>query len=231
MRKRKHKLIGIIGGQGPASTTDLYMRIISFCQKNFGEKRIKDYPPVIIYSVPTPDLIRKVKDEKVTFKLIKQAVKYLEGDGCDLIIIACNSLQYFLNGLQKSVKVPVIGIVPIVAEYVKKKGYMNVGILATSTTIKKKIYAEPLNKIGVNVLKPDVKGQKKVEDAIYGVIGGINTKKYTKIIKHVIADLQKNGAEAVLLACTEISMIINQLDTKMPLIDCSELYARHIAMI
>lgn len=228
---KKYKTIGIIGGQGPSSTADFYMRIVKYYQDNFAASYVRDYPPMIIYSVPTPDLVESVEDGELTFQLISNAVKKLEQDGADFIIIACNSLQYLNDKLQVLVKIPIMGIAPIVAEFVRNKGYNAVGILATDTTIKKKIYDPYLDKKAIRPLIPEQSDQKNVEEVIISELGGRTTIKETKKLKNIVEKLQKVGAEAILLACTELPLVIKQQDVNIPLIDCNELYAVEAAKL
>ena len=111
----KYKTIGIIGGQGPSSTADFYMRIVKYFQDNFGARYVRDFPPMIIFSVPTPDLVERIEDEEKIFNMVTDAIKKMENDGCDFIVIACNSLQYLNKRLQDEIKIPIIGIAPIIA--------------------------------------------------------------------------------------------------------------------
>ncbi len=225
----KYKTIGIIGGQGPASTADFYMGIVKYYQESFGARYVRDFPPMIIFSVPTPDLVESVEDEEMTFSLIAEATKKLERDGSDFIIIACNSLQFFIERLQVFVKIPIIALSPLVAKHVKDKGYKIVGILSTDTTIKKKIYDSYLAEKGIQLVTPNEIDQNSVEEVILNEIGGTSGIKDTEKLKKVIDNVQKAGAEAILLACTELPLVIKQQDVSMPLIDCNELYIQKAA--
>lgn len=225
----KYKTIGIIGGQGPVSTADFYMRIVKYYQNNFGAKYVRDFPPMIIFSVPTPDLVENVEDEETTFAMVADATKKLELDGSDFIVIACNSLQYLIERLQTLVKIPIISIAPIVADYVKDKNYKTIGILATDTTVKKDIYGKLLKSIGIDFIAPNETDQKVVENVILNEIGGKTSIEDTKKLREVISNLQNKGAESILLACTELPLVIKQTDTDIPLIDCNEIYAQEAA--
>ena len=226
---QKYKTIGIIGGQGPVSTADFYLRIVKYYQVNFGARYVRDFPPMIIFSVPTPDLVESVEDEETTFSLIAEATKKLERDGSDFIIIACNSLQYFIERLQTTVKIPIIGIAPLIAEYIKDKGYKTVGLLATNTTIKKKIYEFYLGEKGIQLITPGEIDQNSVTEVILNEIGGISGVKEMKKLKKVVDSVRKAGAEAILLACTELPLVIKQQDVSITLIDCNELYIQKAA--
>lgn len=227
----KYKTIGIIGGQGPVSTADLYMRIIKYYQDNFGAKYVRDFPPMVIFSVPTPDLIESIEDEETTFSMIADATKKLEQNGCDFIIIACNSLQFFIERLQPLVKIPIISIVSIVKGYIKNKDYKTIGILATDTTIRKDIYGKFLKSADIKLLIPNEADQKTVEEIILNEIGGKASINDTIKLKNIISNLEKHGAESILLACTELPLVIKQAEVGIPLIDCNELYAQGVAKL
>jgi len=144
-----HKTIGIIGGQGPASTIDIYNRIITYYQDKFGARYISDYPPMVIFSIPTPTLVKSIANEEKTFSTLFNAIKGLEREGSDFIIITCLSLQYFINKLQDQTKIPIISMSPILAKYIKHKNYKTVGVLGTYTTIKKRICDKSLKELGI----------------------------------------------------------------------------------
>lgn len=227
----KYKTIGIIGGQGPVSTADLYMRIVKYYQDNFGAKYVRDFPPMIIFSVPTPDLIEGIEDEETTFSMIADATKKLEQNGCDFIIIACNSLQFLIERLQTLVKIPIISIASIVEGYIRNKDYKTIGILATDTTIKKDIYGKLLKSAGIKLLIPNEADQKNVEKIILNEIGGKASINDAIKLKNIISNFEKHGAESVLLACTELPLVIKQSEVGIPLIDCNALYAQGVAKL
>ncbi|OGG09075.1 hypothetical protein A3J20_04975 [Candidatus Gottesmanbacteria bacterium RIFCSPLOWO2_02_FULL_42_29] len=227
----KYRTIGIIGGQGPVSTADIYMRIIKYYQDKLGVRYIRDYPPIIIYSVPTPDLVKSVEDEKTTYLAVAKVTRQLEKDGADFIIIACNSLQFLIDKLQSLVKIPIVGIVPIVSAYVNKTGYKTVGLLASDTVIKREVYGKHLNNFGIKVILPDQSDQIVAEEIMLNEIGGKSGVEDKRKLKGIISNLQTAGAETVLLACTELPLVIKQKDVEIPLIDCNELYAIEAAKL
>lgn len=225
----RYKTIGIIGGQGPTATADIYLRIIKYYQDHFKTRHVGDFPPMIIFSVPTPDLVEKIEDEEKIFKLIGEAIKKLEKDGSDFIIIACNALQYLLTKFQALVKIPIIGIATTIAEHIVNKGYKTVGILAADTTIRKKIYDPFLQEKGIKLIKPNQTDQKNIETIILDEYSGKTNTINTEKIKRIVKKLYGNGAEAILLACTELPLILTQQNIDIPLIDCNEIYARKAA--
>ncbi len=225
------KTIGIIGGQGPISTADFYMRIVQYYQDKFGAKLLQDYPPMVIFSVPAPDLISGVENEEITYNMMADATKKLERDGCDFIVIACNSTQFLNDRLQALVKIPIVGIADVVAKHVKEKGYKIVGVLGTYTTVNKNIYGGVLGKDGAKTIAPSADDQKIVEQVILNENAGSISQEDKMKLMGVMKNLQSQGAEAMLLACTELPLLIKQIDTDIALVDCNELYAVETAQL
>jgi aspartate racemase len=219
------KTIGIIGGQGPVSTADFYMRVVKYYQDNYGAKLLQDYPPMIIFSVPAPDLISGVENEEVTYQMMADASKKLEHDGCAFIVIACNSSQFLNDKLQSLIKIPIIGIADVTAKYLHAKGHKKVGVLGTYTTINKNIYGDALDKYGIKVINPNADDQKIVEQVILNENAGEMSDADKNKLIAVMKNLQSQEAEAMLLACTELPLLISQSDTDIKLVDCNELYA------
>jgi len=222
------KKIGILGGMGPGGTAELYMKIVGYFQKNFNAKYDSDFPSFIIFSVPIPDVVESVKNEKKVLEMLSEACNGLEREGCDFIVIACNTVQYLLSNLRKTVKIPIIGIAEVNAIYVKGK-YRKIGILETKTMIEKEVYDEELKKIGADIIKPDEINQEKLTRIIMNILAGKITEK-EDLIK-VINFLKSRGAEVVLIACTDLPLIISQKDVDIPLIDCTQIYADEAARL
>lgn len=228
MNKKK---IGILGGMGPEALSDMYMLICKYYQIEFGAKYDKDFPPMIMYSIPIPDVVESLENEQETLEILIQASKTLQDDGCDFIVIACNSVQFLLDDIRKEINIPIIGIAQTVARDIKPKGYKSVGILATQTTVKKRFYSIELNKVGISVITPDDKEQALVTETIMKQLAGKASDNETKILVGVINSLVEKGAEAILIACTDLPLVVTQKDTQIPIINCTEIYANETARI
>ena len=223
------KTIGILGGMGAEATVDLYMGIWKYYQENFGAKYDKDFPPVIIYSVPIPDVVESLENEKTTLDMLTHTAQTLEKGGCDFIVIACNTVQFLLEDIRKSVSIPVVGIAKVNADYLDGKGYKKAGILSTKVTIDKKIYEKDLNNIGIELIKPDEVDQSIVTEVIMTQLAGKTSRAETDKLVLVINNLKQKGAEVVLLACTDLPLVIKQEDSQVPIVNCTETYANETA--
>jgi len=181
---------------GPEATIDLYSKIIKIWQKN-GALYDSDFPEIIIYNLPLPDIVENPEDkEKIKSFLIK-GVKKLESAGSSFIAVPCNSACFFIKDMRKSVSIPIISI----PELIKGK---NLGILGTEFTIKNKLYK--------NTINPAKKQQKQITKVIMNILAGKKTEQDRDIIIKIIEDLKSKGAKKVILGCTELPLLIKRLD-------------------
>jgi aspartate racemase len=224
--KNNYKKIGIIGGMGPEAMTDLYMKIVNYFQENFGAKYDRDFPEFFLHSVPVPDVVESLENESETLRMLSDSAKKLQKNGCDFIVIACNSVQFLLEQIRKSVSISVVGIAQANAEYIHQKGLKKIGILATKTTIGRNVYDEDFEKFGISLVRPNDKDQKIVTEVIMTQLARKITPKDKSALISVIGNLKKEGAEAILLACTDLPLVIQKTDIGIPLIDCNEIYAK-----
>lgn len=213
------KIIGILGGMGPEATADLYLRII----KATPVKRDQDHPRVIIYSnskvpdrtaailgtgpSPMPELIR--------------AGKRLEEAGADFIIIPCNTAHYFIDQLQKELRVPILHMIRLSAAKAKKS-YPKVrkaGLLATDGTVKSGLYKQAYAEAGIDTLEPGAEKQVDVMKAIYQFIKAGNLIDGGLLLHGVANDLIAAGAELIICGCTEVSLVLKEGDLSVPILD------------
>ena len=216
---------------GPEATMDLYMKIVKWFQAEKNAKYDDDFPAFAIESVPIPDVVEKIKNENVILGMISSAAIRLESSKCKFIVIACNSVQYLLPEIQKKVNIPILGIAAVNTKYLIEQGYKRVGILGTETTINKKVYDNELEEAKINLIGPSSKEQAFVTQAIMEQLcGKISTDTKNRLLQ-VINNLRKQKIEAILLACTELPLILQQRDSDLPLIDCTKIYADETAKL
>ncbi len=227
----KYKTIGILGGMGAEATVDLYMGIWKYFQENFNAKYDYEFPPVIIYSVPIPDVVESLQNEEETLRMLQDTALTLEKAGCAFIVIACNTVQFLLDKIRSSVTIPIIGIAEVTAKYLTGKGYKRIGILATKATIEKGVYNEALSINNIELMSPSKDDQQVVTKVIMNQLAGKATQEDTEALKGVINNLSSQGAQGIILACTDLPLVISQKDSEVPIIDCTRLYADEAAQI
>lgn len=223
------KLIGIVGGVGPEASNKFCELLIEL---SLGNKD-QDVMPFIHYSNPKiPDRTKAILygGEDPTNAFIDSCLK-LEKAGADLLIIPCNTGHYFLPKIQKKVSTPILNMISLLSKEIKQGKIKKVGILATTGSIKSKVFQNELEKIGVESIIPNEEDQENlVMEAIYGGHGikSGNKNESKKLLLMASKKLLDQGAEAIILGCTEIPLVLNQEDFNIPVYDPMEISAKKI---
>jgi len=219
---QKKKTIGMLGGMGPGASASLYNKIIKYAQYKYNAVQDFDYPPLVIYSLPLEgfDETGIVDGESVKKQLV-QGVQKLESAGCDIIIIACNTVHIYYDIMQKAIDVPILNIVNETKKKVQKAGYNKVGLLASESTNQLNLYQNKFSKDGIEIISANKDQQKIINAVIENVMGGNQGIEDVIALKSVIRSYVRQGAEAVILGCTEIPLAINQTDTDVELFDAT----------
>ena len=205
------KTVGIIGGLGPQTSAEFGLEVINLCLK----KNKKQRPPILSWNVPMPikverDLIRKNIGEKRYLSFLIKAAKTLEKAGPDFLVLPCNSMHIFIEEIRDSVKIPMLSIVDETLLFIKKRKISKVGILATSTTIKKNLFQKRLKAIGVKTVIPDKRQQKKIDKIIHNLVMGEQNPEDKIIIDQIIESMKIKGIRNIILACTDLQLIIKE---------------------
>lgn len=227
MVKNKHKTIGILGGMGPEASANLYSKMIKYSQNKYGAVQDFDYPPIIIYSLPLIGFDETgIVDKEGVKKQLIEGVKRLESAGCELIIIGCNTVHIFYKEMQSSVKIPILNIIEETKKEVLKFGYKKVGLFASETTTNTNLYQSKFKEEGIEVIQPNKVQQKTLNKVIEHVMGGNQKVDDIIVLKDIARDYLKQGAEAVVMGCTEIPLAINQSHTDIKLFDTIEIIVK-----
>lgn len=202
------KTVGIIGGLGPETTSEFYLEIIFSCyQKNKLQR-----PPILIWNVPLEykieeDLITKAVGEERYIPYLIEAAKRLENGGADFLVMPCNSLHKYILEIRNSVRIPVLSIIEETAIFLKNKNINEIGIIATLSTIKSKLYEDYLNKNQIKQITPTESEQKQIGMLINNLV----LKRYDDIdrrkLNEIITNLSKTGLTTIILACTDLQLL------------------------
>lgn len=223
----KEGIIGILGGMGPEATADLFHKII----KNTEAVRDQDHLRVLVDSNPKiPDRTPAMLDTgESPLPMMIETAKNLEKAGADFIVIPCVSAHYFIEELRKGIAIPVISIIDEVTREITRSypGMGRVGLLATTGTIKVRLFQDRLHEVGIEVLVPSPQNQKNlVMSAIYGVkAGSISPENREKILK-ASKELIEKGAKGIIGGCTEVPLVVQQRDMEVPFFDCLDILAQ-----
>ena len=220
-----HKKIGIIGGMSPESTITYYQYITHQYTQRYGDFA---YPPVLIYSVSFQDYVDWPNAGRwdLVAKGLSKAAQHLEDAGADVILIATNTMHIVFDEVQKKVKTPMLNLLDVVGDAVQQKGIKKVALLGTRFTMESDFYPKALAAKGVEVLVPEPEARAFVNRVIYEelVAGKILPQSKAGYIE-IIKKLEQDGAEGVILGCTEIPLLVNKNDTQLPIFDTTILHA------
>jgi aspartate racemase len=220
-----YKKIGIIGGMSPESTVEYYQYITRTYTRRFDDY---GYPDILIYSVsfqPYVDWPNQDRWDLVAGGL-SEAAQQLEKAGADFIIIATNTMHLVFDQVQASVGVPMISLLDAVGDAIQAQGLKTVGLLGTRFTMEQPFYRDALTKRAITVLVPDAADRTLVNRVIYeeltaGEIHAESRAEYVRIIQH----LSTQGAQGVILGCTEIPLLVSESDVGLPLFDTTRIHA------
>ena len=222
----QEKIVGILGGMGPESTADFFLKII----KTTPVRKDQDHLRIMMDNNPKiPDrTLALLGKGKSPLEEVERTIHNLERAGAEIIAMPCNTLHYYYDELQNSTSVPIINMISETAAYIYGiyPNIKKIGLLATTGTIDVGIYHKALKEI--EVITPDEEGQKKVMKAIYGERGikaGYTQRNPRKDILEVAEVLVKEGAEVIIIGCTEISLVLNQEDLSVSLINPLQILA------
>ncbi len=206
------KTVGIIGGLGPETTSEFYLRIISLCHQKNKTAR----PPILMWSIPLDyqieeDLITKAIGEERYVPYLVEAAKRLENGGADFIVIPCNSVHVFINEVRAAVTIPVLSIVEETVTALKSKEITQVGLLATKTTIKRNLYEEKLQANGIAVAHINDPQQEKIGEIINRLVLKQENEADRAELIEMIDGFISQGVTNILLACTDLQLLVPQM--------------------
>ena len=215
--------IGILGGMGPEATALFFYKIIKLTPAKFDQEHLK----IIIYNNPqVPDRTEAILN-RTTDKLIaeiKEGILFLDRAKVNIIVIPCVTVHYFFEKIKCFTNIPILNIIEETTLYIQNNypKINKVGLLATTGTIKSKIFHKMLYSKNFQLIVPDEKNQVKLMESIYGNKGikSGNADKYTKQrIIRLAYDLIEKGAEVIIGGCTEIPLLISHKDLPVPFVD------------
>ena len=224
----EYKVIGILGGMGPEATVDLYNHII----KLTPALKDQDHIPTLIFSNPKiPDRTASInteKSEKIV-RFLQESARILKDGGADFIVMPCNTAHNYYSEIKAAVNIPVIhmikeAVLHLVEQY---PGAKEVGLLATTGTLKSKLYQEFLRRQNIEAVIPDERVHNEfVMKAIYAIKSGKVEKNAESLLKQAISTLRKPAQEIVIMGCTEIPLALPESYNDVTLINPAKILAK-----
>lgn len=220
------KTLGMIGGMSWESTATYYRLINEGVKRECGGLHSAK---IILYSVDFAEIedlqVKSMWDD--AGKIIGHAAVKLEQAGADSLMICTNTMHKVVDQVSGRISIPLLHIADATAEKIIEDGVNCVGLLGTSFTMEQEFYRGRLEKkFGLQVVTPETRDRKIVHDVIFkelclGRILPESRREYKRIVEELI----KKGAEAVILGCTEISLLLRPEDSYLKLYDTTALHA------
>lgn len=220
------KTIGMIGGMSWESTSSYYKALNEGVKKSLGGLHSAK---ICLFSVDFQEIeiLQRQGDWKKAAEILSKAAISVESGGADFLLICTNTMHKVAPEISKSISIPILHIADATAENLRKDKVGCVGLLGTRFTMEQGFYKDRLSdKYGIEVLVPNEDDRNTVNDIIYSelCLGKLSKSSRDKYLK-IIDDLHRKGAEAIVLGCTEIALLIQQHHTNIPLYDTTTIHA------
>ncbi|HHY73385.1 MAG TPA: aspartate/glutamate racemase family protein [Bacillus bacterium] len=219
------KTIGLIGGMSWESSLEYYRIINEEVKNRLGGLHSAK---CLLYSVDFEEIERfQAKGEwEEAGKLLGDTAFSLEKAGADFIIICTNTMHKVIEYIEEKITIPILHIADATANQIKKSNISTIGLLGTKYTMEQDFYKSRIELNGIKVLVPKSSEREMVNKVIYeelclGNIQQSSREYYKKVIKNLVAD----GAEGIILGCTEIGLLVKQEDSEVPLFDTTVIHA------
>lgn len=219
------KIIGLIGGLTWFSTLDYYRLLNEMVNEKKGGAAAAE---IIIYSVNF-EIIKVLTEENrwdEIAKIMGIVAKKIEAAGADCILIGANTMHKVADEIQKEVRIPILHVAKKVAEEINKQQLTTVALLGTKYTMQQGFYTEKLSQQGINTIVPNEEEIEFINNAIYTEMGkGIFLQETKTNFLTIINRLISQGAQGIILGCTEIPILIKQKDCPVPVFDTTRIHA------
>lgn len=218
------KTIGLIGGMSWESTASYYRLINQHVKAKLGGLHSAK---VCLYSLDfhQVEALQSSANWDGAADLLIDAAKNIEAGGADFFLICTNTMHKVAQQLESQVSIPLLHIADATARELLADGVSKVGLLGTAFTMEQAFYKDRLIENGIEVVVPSKAARKIVHDVIYDelCVGEINNDSRHSYL-NIVDQLAEQGAQAIILGCTEIGLLINQAQTSVRLYDTTEIH-------
>lgn len=221
------KRIGVVGGLSAESTTHFYSALTHEYIDRFGDA---NYPEIVLFSVRFQkfmDLSNSGKWQAFADGIL-EALNVLKLANVDFAVIAANMPHVVFDQVQSTANLPLEHIADAVAADAKRANYERVALLGTVQTMRATFYQSRLAAVGMDCLVPTDDEQHVIQGFLERELFlGIASTEATQAFVHIVTSLKRRGAQAVILGCTEIPLILDNLNSPLPVLDSMQILVRH----
>jgi len=219
------KTIGLIGGMSWKSTAEYYRVINKYINRKLGGVHSAK---IIIFSFDFEEIEQLQHQGRwdEAAEVMIDAAQRIERGGADFVLICTNTMHKLADLVRDNINIPLLHIVDVTANEIKIKGLRKAGLLGTKFTMEEDFYRKRLLEYGLEVIIPEQIERGILHQIIYEelALGKVKESSRQKC-KEIINKLADNGAEGVILGCTEIPLLIKQKDSNIPLFDTTQIHA------
>ncbi|AXK52144.1 aspartate/glutamate racemase family protein [Pseudomonas protegens] len=220
------RTIGLIGGMSWESSAEYYRLINQQVRDQLGPLRSAR---LLMYSVdfgPVEQAQHAGRWDEAA-RILIDAAQRLQAGGAECLVLCTNTMHKVAEQIQAATAVPFLHIADPTAQAALAAGTLNVGLLGTAFTMEQEFLKSRLSQQGLNVLVPDAQERQAVHRIIYEELCvGVISDASRRVYQQVIESLRTRGAQAIILGCTEIGLLLKPEHSPLPLLDTTELHAR-----
>jgi aspartate racemase len=223
------KTIGMIAGVTWVSSVEYYRIINEIVNKKLGGH---SSAKMAIFSMncqeETEQMNRHAWEEMANW--VTDGAKRVESAGADFLVICSNTIHRVEREVAKKIRIPLLSIIDVTAEEIRRNGLKKVGLIGTHVTMSEHYFINRYKERGVECLVPDAEGKWEINRIIMDELTFRKLKRPSlEKSKEVIEKLIYNGAEGIILGCTELPILIKQKDVRVPIFDTTLIHARAAA--
>ncbi|SQH13532.1 aspartate/glutamate racemase family protein [Providencia heimbachae] len=221
------KTIGLIGGMSWESTQLYYQQINEGIKKYLGGLHSAR---IILYSVDFAEIEQFQSNDQwdLAAKYLVNAGISIKLAGADFLVLCTNTMHKVADEIESQTQLPLLHIADATGEKIVNTGFKKVGLLGTAFTMEQPFYKERLSdKFGLTVITPNAEDRKIIHNVIYQelCLGHINENS-KKEYKRIMTNLVQQGAEGIILGCTEITLLVGERDTSVHIFDTTAIHAQ-----
>lgn len=220
------KTIGMVGGTGWVSTLEYYRLINELTNQKLGGLNAAR---IVLYSVNYGEIdeLNQQDNREGVYQLVLDAARSVERAGAGCLMLCANTMHQFAEQIRQEINLPLVHIGEETAKTIHDAGFRKVGLLGTKFTMELNFYHAKLKNEGIDSMVPDESDRIFINEAINKelLLNRFYPETKERFLK-IIGQLKGRGAEAIILGCTEIPLLIKQDDVDIPVFNTLEIHTR-----
>lgn len=216
-------LVGILAGMGPHSTAPFLDAVIRECQVQYGARHDIDFPPILVYSLPTPFYPDRPLDHEAMERTILGGLRRLQEAGVRFIAMPCNTAHLYYDSLVRSLDVPLLHIVRETVAALDATP-APVAVLATRATAESGLYLEPIRATGIEVVESPG-WQDAIDRLLVEIKAGRPRKEILPAWRDLLSSMAGAGARSMVLGCTDLGILVEAESGGLAAVDSSRCLA------